>query len=144
MEMESSRAARVTSGSASTRTRASLPDAIRPRSISSTLPSISSVPKSGISATAAPGHTWSPTLNGAHDLLLGGLQARFLDIVTRGRKVALVLFGGDQGVRLRLLERGLRLLQGRVFFLKLLFGGGRVEANDGIARFDRATGGRLP
>jgi hypothetical protein len=52
------------SGSASTRIRTSLPTAMRPRSISSTLTSISSEVMSGISPRFIPVYTLSPTLKG--------------------------------------------------------------------------------
>ena len=52
------------SGSASTRTRTSFPTPMRPRSISSTLASITSELMSGISARFIPEYTLSPTLNG--------------------------------------------------------------------------------
>ena len=63
-EIEPILAGMVSSGSESTRTRTSLLAEMRPRSISSTLASISRVLRSGISASPMPAKTLSPTLNG--------------------------------------------------------------------------------
>ena len=58
------------------------------------------------------------------------------DGVLRVGEVALVLLGGDAGLRHGLVQRGLGLLQRGLLLLKLLFGAAGIEADHGLALLD--------
>src|SRR5258705_412831 len=94
---------KVISGKASMWTRTGWPVEIRPRSISSILPSSSSESRSGISASTPPG------LERGDDAGGGGFEACPLLFIAGGGGVHLFLFFGDALLGVGLVERGLRL-----------------------------------
>ena len=105
-------------------------------------------------------------LDAADDLLLGGLQPRFFDVVPGVGEIGGVLLRGNPGLGQLLVERGLGLLQRRLLLLQRLLGAAGVEADnwlallhpfarrrqpgdpqvgdDGCVDLDRAAGPQLP
>ena len=83
-------------------------------------------------------------LEGADDLGFGRLHPGLFDVIFRGAEIALILLGGDAGVSDGLIEGGLRLLEGGLFFVELLLGAAGIETDHGIADLDGASGRRLP
>ena len=68
------------------------------------------------------------TFDLAYDFLLGNLQAGALDRELSVGKIALILLGGDTGLRNGLIEGGLGLAEGRFLLKELLLGAGGIEA----------------